>query len=91
MVLMNGSKAARNAASITNNTNVYGIMGGTGPKIGKLALISGNCSSNRYPDCNRIPLTPVAGLEYMRANNLLSVNPLASGGVGKRSTLILNR
>ena len=91
MVLMNGSKAARNVSSITNNTKIYGVMGGTGPKIGKLALLSGNCLSTRYPSCNKIPLTPVAGLEYMRANNLLSVNPLASGGVGKRTTLILNR
>ena len=91
MVLMNASKSARNAASITNNTNIYGIIGGTGPKIGKLALLYRGCSSSRYPACNKIPLTPVAGLEYMRANNLLSVNPLASGGVGKRSTLILNR
>ena len=91
MVLMNGSKAARNAASITNNTNVYGIMGGSVSKIGKLALLYRGCSSGRYATCNKIPLTPVAGLEYMRANNLLSVNPLASGGVGKRSTLILNR
>lgn len=91
MVLMNGSKAARNAASISNNTNIYGIMGGTGPKTGKVALLARACKANRYPNCNRIPLTPVAGLAYMRANNLLSVNPLASGGVGKRSTLIFNR
>ena len=91
MVLMNGSKAARNVASISNNTKIYGIMGGTAASIGKTALFGGSCLSNRYPNCNKIPSSPEAGLAYMKANNLLSVNPLASGGVGRRMTLILNR
>ena len=91
MVLMNGSKAARNAASISNNTKIYGIMGGSASSIGKLALIGGSCLSTRFPNCNKIPLSPEEGLAYMKANNLLSVNPLASGGVGRRMTLILNR
>ena len=85
MVLMNGSKAARNAVSITNNTKNYGIMGGTGPKIGKL---SQGCSSTRNTNCIKIPFDAVLGLAYMRANNLLSVNPASSGGVGKRVTMV---
>ena len=90
MVLMNGSKAARNAASISNNTKIYGIMGGSATSIGKLPLIGGSCLSSRFPTCNKIPLSPEEGLAYMKANNLLSVNP-STGGVGRRSTLILNR
>jgi len=32
--LMNGSKRARHTPSITNNTKIFGIMGGLGPRIG---------------------------------------------------------
>jgi len=81
MVLMNASKSARHACSISNNTDIYGIMGGTGSSIGKLSIIAGGCHG-RFPNCNKIPLDPVGGLAYMKANNLLSVNPTYSGGVG---------
>ena len=82
---MNASKAARNAASITNNTNVYGIMGGSARSVGKISVLGVNCF------CNRIPSSPAAGLAFMKENKLLSVNPLSSGGVGRRVTMILNR
>ena len=40
MVLMNAGKKARNAASITNNTKIFGTMGGLRPNVGKDASVS---------------------------------------------------
>ena len=83
MVLYNASKAARNATSISNNTKNFGIMGG-------LASLQGVPSSVRSDYKVRaaskqvIPLAPGPGLSYMKQKNLLSVNPQASGGVGRR-------
>ena len=92
MVLMNASKSARNACSIANSSKIYGIMGGTGSSIGKLSIIAGGCHG-RFPNCNKIPLDPVGGLAYMKANNLLSVNPQATGmvGAGVRMRLVYGR
>ena len=81
MVLMNGSKKARNISSITNNTKVFGGMSG-------LAHLTGLSTSLRRHVLtkatvkNRIP-QGAAGYEFMKANNLLSRNPQCSGGVGK--------
>lgn len=86
MVNMNLGKKARNTASITNNTCIYGIMGGLAPKVGSYGNIAVyNAKQNRggkgippqYANCS--PAT----LEYLRANKLLSVNPQGSGGVGR--------
>lgn len=83
---MNGSKRARNTPSITNNTKIFGIMGGLAPRVGtsdvavyRHQLIKGG---RGLPQLNGQP--PAQQQAYLKRNNLLSVNPLASGGVGKR-------
>lgn len=85
MVLYNAGKAARNAASISNNTNIFGIMGGNVSRRG-LPAPSGRRAATKQV----IPLAPGPALSYMKKNNLLSVNPQASGGVG-RNVLMLSR
>ena len=90
MVLYSGSRAARNAQSISNKTSVYGIMNGLVPQTG------GNYQ-NRIQQRIRgttnitIPLNPIPGLAYMTRNNQLSVNPACAGGVGKRVLLMACR
>ena len=86
---MQGSKRARRTPSISNNTNIFGIMGGLAPRTG----IS-NAGTYRHiqikgsmglPQLNG--QTPMQQQTYMRTNNLLSVNPLTSGGVGKKTLM----
>ena len=86
---MQGSKRARSTPSIANNTKIFGIMGGLAPRVGlsdaavyRHQIIKGGRS---------LPLaagkTPASQLDFMKKNKLLSVNPLSSGGVGKKSLL----
>jgi len=82
------SKRARNVASISNRTTIFGIMGGTAPR----SRIAANQSAirNRASNQQSIPLNPVAGLAYMQGDNpmgryMLSRNPQCSGGVGRTS------
>jgi hypothetical protein len=82
------SKRARNVASITNRTTIFGIMGGIAPR----SRIAANQSAMRNKARNQqtIPLAPAAGLHYMQGNNpmgryMLSRNPQCSGGVGRTS------
>ena len=83
MVLYNAGKAARNAASISNNTNIFGIMGGLAPLQGVPASVR-CCYKDRVATKQVIPLAPAPGLAYMKQKSLLSVNPQATGGVGRR-------
>ena len=83
---MQGSKRARSTPSISNQTSIFGIMGGLAPRVGRSdvavyrhILIKG---SKGLPQLNG--QTPVQQQIYMKNNKLLSVNPLTSGGVGKR-------
>lgn len=84
---MTGSKIARNQSSLVNQTSIYGIMGGLAPtrnaraSIIRIRLIKGRSN------LAGMPTRPVPGLEYLRANDMLSVNPQGSGGVGKRVLL----
>ena len=82
------SKRARNVASITNRTTIFGIMGGVAPR----SRIAANQSAirNKARNHQTIPLTPAAGLRYMQGDNpmgryMLSRNPQCSGGVGRTS------
>ena len=86
MVNMNLGKKARNTASITNSTCIYGIMGGLAPRVGHNsnqavynAIQIRGCVGipPQYYNCG--PKT----IEYLRKNNLLSKNPQSSGGVGR--------
>ena len=87
MVVYNAGKAARHAASISNNTEIYGIMGGLAPLQGTpmahRAIVEARAQTQQV-----IPLSPAAGLAYMQKNNLLSKNPLTSGGVGRRVLMV---
>ena len=89
--LMNGSKRARHTPSITNNTKIFGIMGGLGPRTG--AGVS-NIGIYRHilikagqglSELNG--LTPAQQERKMKERNILSRNPLGSGGVGKKSLI----
>lgn len=82
MVLMNGSKKARCAASITNNIKVFGSMSGLAASVGLRPHLRAHVLRKATVK-NRIPYGP-EGYEFMRANNLLSKNPQCSGGVGNR-------
>jgi hypothetical protein len=72
------SKKVSMKASLVNKTSVYGIMGGLHHKKN-----SGISSNNRTTSRLVIPTGASAGLAYMRTHNLLSRNPLGSGGVGR--------
>ena len=83
---MQGSKRARSTPSISNKTSIFGIMGGLAPRVGvrdvaayRHILIKGG---KGLPQLNG--LTPAQQQLYLEQNKLLSVNPLTSGGVGKR-------
>jgi len=86
---MQGSKRARNTPSISNKTSVFGIMGGLAPRTGNMnpgtyrhILIK---AGRGLPQLNG--KTPEQQQKYLKDNNLLSVNPLTSGGVGKRTLM----
>ena len=64
-------------ASITNKQSQFGIMGGLANHT------TCGASSNRATNRLVIPLDAVKGLVYMKTHNLLSKNPLGSGGIGK--------
>ena len=86
---MSGSKKARSTPSITNNTKIFGLMGGLAPRVGtsdvavyRHKIIKGG---RGLPELNG--KTPEQQQYYMKVNRLLSVNPAGSGGVGKKSNL----
>jgi hypothetical protein len=83
MVLYSGSKNARRVSSITNNICNLG-----GNKKGGLVTMQGRTSNVRPAIVNRGPyccvetnLGCIAGLAYLKAKNLLTMNPVGSGGV----------
>ena len=87
---MQGSKRARHTPSISNKGSIYGIMGGLAPRSGvsnvgtyRHTLIKGG---RGLPQLNG--KSPTDQKNYLFANNLVSVNPVSSGGVGKKSLLI---
>jgi len=90
MVLMNGSKKARNASAISNKTSVFGIMPGLAPKQGGRTAsvyrhIQKNASRPIYALNGK---TPAQQKLYLQQNKLVSVNPASSGGVGKRALIM---
>ena len=89
MVLMSAGKKARNVASIANSTCIYGSMGGTPPNVGNnsnkavynaIRTRGGKGIPAPYQKCG--PKT----IDYLKKNNLLSINPVGSGGVGRMFT-----
>jgi hypothetical protein len=86
---MNGSKKARNTPSIANKTSVFGIMGGLAPRTG-----TSNVSVYRHlqmKGSRGLPQLYGKPIDYqktyLKTNKLLSVNPLGSGGVGKKTSM----
>ena len=86
MALMSGAAKARRTPSITNNICNLG-----GPKKGGLITMQGRTANlytsitNRAPYCCvQTNLGCIAGLAYLRANNLLTKNPQGSGGAPAR-------
>lgn len=86
---MNGSKKARNAASMSNQTSHFGIMGGTVALTGKTwAVRNAIIRNGNYCNCiggQQIPTGAVPGLAFLISKNALSVNPQCTGGVGRLS------
>ena len=85
---MSGTKKAASTPSISNKTTIYGIIGGpvraTASNMGTFRhqQIKG---SKGLPQLNGKSFT--YQYNYLKMNKLLSVNPLASGGVGKKSLM----
>ena len=83
---MSGSKRAKNVPSITNNICNLG-----GNKKGGLITMQGrnpnlsNAITSRAPYCGSgIPQGCIPGLAYLKAHNLMTMNPQGSGGVPTR-------
>jgi len=71
---------ARSIGSQINRTSVFGIIGGRPSRVGRTPTNAREIAkrTSGLP----IPVDPVLGLAFMKRNNLLSVNPVGSGGVG---------
>ena len=69
-------------ASMSNQITHFGIMGGLYNR-----KISGRSSMNRVTSRLEIPASAATGYKYMKMHNLLSRNPLGSGGVGRMFTV----
>lgn len=86
---MQGSKRARNTPSITNNTKIFGIMGGLAPRVG--LSNAGTYNHQVIKGGRGLPelygKSPSFQQNYLKVNKLLSVNPLGSGGVGKKTLM----
>ena len=89
--LMNGSKRARHTPSITNSTKIFGIMGGLGPRVGvgvsNIGIYRHILTKGGQGLSELYGLTPAQQERAMRERNILSKNPLGSGGVGKKSLI----
>jgi hypothetical protein len=83
--LMNGSKKARQTASIINFRQV-GVKSGLAPKTNGPAVMF---RAYNIGGAQQKPTVPpsvkgyAAQLQYLRDNKLVSVNPASSGGVGR--------
>ncbi len=86
MVLMNAGKRARNAASITNNTKIFGIIGGLRPNVGVDASVNDNRANARTLASRNIKTEA-----QLKSAGLLSKNPAGSGGVGKKVLMYYSR
>ena len=95
--IVHGSRLkGSNGQKITNNTNIYGIMGGLAPMKNISAATHRSYRIGHARVHQDIPLDPEEGLEYMLGDNpmgkyLLSKNPQCAGGVGKMAILAKKR
>mgnify|MGYP000983228987 FL=1 len=82
---MQGSKKARRTPSISNQTSIFGIMGGLAPRVG---LSDAAVYRHQVIKGGRgLPQLYGKSINYQKnylfANKLVSVNPVGSGGIGK--------
>lgn len=82
-MVLSGARKTSMIASTTNQTSIFGVMGGLAPNGGRKRFMF-RSARNRQ----NIPLRPDAGLSYMERNGLLSTNPTGSGGVGLTRLLV---
>jgi len=85
MVFMGGK--GKNNGSRTNQVTHFGIMGGLAPST-NISQGTRMFRLKRARNQQVIPLRASPGLEYMREKNILSKNPLGSGGVGLTNVLV---
>jgi hypothetical protein len=85
-MVLSTTKRCQNIQSITNNICNLG-----GPKKGGLVTMQGrnpnlgSAITSRAPYCGcGIPLGCIPGLAYLKAKNLMTMNPAGSGGVPTR-------
>ena len=82
---MQGSKKARRTPSISNQTSIFGIMGGLAPRVG--LNNAGTYNHQVIKGGRGLPQLYGKSIafqkNYLFTNKLLSVNPVGSGGVGK--------
>ena len=86
---MQGSKKARRTPSISNQTSIFGIMGGLAPRVG---LSDAAVYRHQVIKGSRgLPQLYGKSTDYQKnylfANKLVSVNPVGSGGIGKGTLL----
>lgn len=85
MVFMGGK--GKNNSSRMNQVTHFGIMGGLAPST-NISQGTRMFRLKRARNQQVIPLGAGPGLEYMREQNILSKNPLGSGGVGLTNVLV---
>ena len=91
-------RAITGSTKISNNTDAFAVMAGTrnGLVIGQRNSVRSAMrraqagGSKSFPCIPPLFSTPAQQRSCMQNNNLLSVNPVGSGGVGKRN-LIFSR
>jgi hypothetical protein len=86
---MSGSKRARYASSISNQTSIFGDMGGLAPRVNATSMAvykhKQRKATNKTLVIPSSEDTTAKQITYLKDNNLVSVNPATSGGVGRRS------
>lgn len=81
MVYMGGK--AKNNSSRANQTSHYAVMGGIAPQRGVRRFML-----RRARNRQTIPALPKPGLQYMRDHDILSRNPVGSGGIGRIKNIV---
>ena len=87
MVLMSAGRAARHQSSLSNQTTHFGIMGGLVSTTNAQSSIIRARQIGARSNLAGMPTKPIPGKAYLIKHDILSRNPQASGGVGKRVLL----
>ena len=87
---MSGSKRARYTSSISNQTSIFGDMGGLAPRVNATSMAVYKHKQRKAANRTLVIPSPdnatkQSQIAYLENNNLVSKNPATSGGVGRRS------